>query len=73
MTGEAVVTDGGLALDLERALAALRPPERVCIVLAMAEGMSHAEVARATGFPLGTVKSHIARGTAKLRALLEPE
>jgi RNA polymerase sigma factor (sigma-70 family) len=73
MGGEAVVTDGGLALDLERALAALRPPERVCIVLAIAEGMSHAEVARATGFPLGTVKSHIARGTAKLRALLEPE
>ena len=51
----------------------LRPPERVCIVLAIAEGMSHGEVARATGFPLGTVKSHIARGTARLRTLLEPE
>ena len=35
--------------------------------------MSHGEVARATGFPLGTVKSHIARGTARLRTLLEPE
>jgi RNA polymerase sigma-70 factor (ECF subfamily) len=65
-------TDASLSLDLERALAALRPPERVCIVLALAEGMSHAEVARATGFALGTVKSLIARGTAKLRALLEP-
>jgi RNA polymerase sigma factor (sigma-70 family) len=73
MTGEAVRMDGGLVLDLERALATLRPPERLCIVLAIAEGMSHAEVARATGFPLGTVKSHIARGTTKLRALLEPE
>jgi RNA polymerase sigma-70 factor (ECF subfamily) len=70
---EAVPTDAGTAIDLERALAALRPPERVCIVLALAEGMSHAEVALAAGIPLGTVKSHIARGTAKLRRLLEPE
>jgi RNA polymerase sigma-70 factor (ECF subfamily) len=65
--------DAGAALDLERALAALRPPERLCIVLALAEGMTHAEVARATGLPLGTVKSHVARGTAKLRTLLEPD
>lgn len=72
MAGEPVVLDVAAAIDLERALAALRPPERVCIVLAIAEGMSHAEVARATGIPLGTVKSHIARGTAKLRTVLEP-
>jgi RNA polymerase sigma-70 factor (ECF subfamily) len=70
--GEAVVTDAGAAIDLERALDALRPPERVCIVLCLREGMSHAEIARAMGLPLGTVKSHIARGTAKLRTLLEP-
>ena len=70
--GEAAVADAGQAIDLERALDALRPPERVCIVLCLREGMSHAEVARATGLPLGTVKSHIARGTAKLRVLLEP-
>jgi RNA polymerase sigma-70 factor, ECF subfamily len=72
-TSQAVLIDAGPAIDLERALAALRPAERVCIVLCFAEGMSHGEVARATGFPLGTVKSHIARGTAKLRTLLEPE
>jgi RNA polymerase sigma factor (sigma-70 family) len=69
---ETVLPDAGTAIDLERALAAVRPAERICIVLCLGEGMSHAEVARATGFPLGTVKSHIARGTAKLRALLEP-
>ena len=73
VVGEAVLVDAGPAIDLERALATLRPPERVCIVLCFAEGMSHGEVARATGFPLGTVKSHIARGTAKLRTLLEPK
>jgi RNA polymerase sigma factor (sigma-70 family) len=71
--GEAAVPDSGLGVDLERALATLRPAERICIVLACAEGMSHGEVARATGFPLGTVKSHIARATARLRTLLEPE
>jgi RNA polymerase sigma-70 factor (ECF subfamily) len=70
--GEPVVTDAGAAIDLERALDALRPPERVCVVLCLREGMSHAEVARATSLPLGTVKSHVARGMAKLRALLEP-
>jgi RNA polymerase sigma-70 factor (ECF subfamily) len=69
---DAVPSDLGLGVDLERALATLRPPERVCVVLAIAEGMSHGEVARATGFPLGTVKSHIARGTTKLRTLLGP-
>lgn len=63
-------TNPGVAMDLERALATLRPPERLCVVLGHAEGMSHAEIARATGMALGTVKSHIARGTDKLRALL---
>jgi RNA polymerase sigma-70 factor (ECF subfamily) len=72
LADEGFSMDGGPAIDLERAMAALRPSERLCIVLALAEGMSHAEVARATGLPLGTVKSHIARGTAKLRTLLEP-
>ena len=68
-----VTPDAGPALDLTRALETLRPPERLCIVLALAEGMSHAEVARATGIPLGSVKSLIARGTAKLRSALEPD
>lgn len=57
-------------VDLERALAKLRPPERLCVVLAYAEGMSHGEIARATGMPLGTVKSHISRGAARLRGWL---
>lgn len=70
---ETMPTDAGSGIDLERALGALRPPERVCVVLCFREGMSHAEIARATGLPLGTVKSHISRGTAKLRTLLEPE
>jgi RNA polymerase sigma-70 factor (ECF subfamily) len=57
-------------IDLERALDRLSAGERLCVLLSHAEGMSHAEIARAVDLPLGTVKSHIARGTAKLRGLL---
>ena len=58
-------------VDLERALARLRPPERLCVVLAYAEGMSHGEIAKVTKMPLGTVKSHIARGARRLREWLD--
>lgn len=57
-------------LDLDRALAQLAPDVRLCIVLAYGERMSHREIAQATDLPLGTVKSHITRGAARLRQLL---
>jgi RNA polymerase sigma-70 factor (ECF subfamily) len=57
-------------LDLDSALDALAPGVRLCIVLSYHEGMSHGEIAAATELPLGTVKSHIVRGTARLRELL---
>ena len=57
-------------LDLDRALALLPAQMRLCIVLAYWERMSHREITDATGFPLGTVKSHIARGAARLREIL---
>ena len=56
-------------LDLERALARLGPAERLCVVLAHGEGMTHAEIAEATGLPLGTVKSHVLRGRDRLRRI----
>ena len=59
-----------LQLDLDRALARLAPAERLCVVLAYSEGMSHGEISAVTGLPLGTVKSHIRRGAERLRALL---
>jgi RNA polymerase sigma-70 factor (ECF subfamily) len=58
-------------LDLDRALARLSHAERLCIVLAYSEGMSHGEISAATALPLGTVKSHVRRGAEQLRALLE--
>lgn len=57
-------------LDLDRALTLLPADVRLCIVLAYSERMSHSEISEASGFPLGTVKSHIARGSARLREIL---
>lgn len=57
--------------DLDRALARLAPDERLCVVLAYNEGMSHGEISEATALPLGTVKSHIRRGAERLRVLLD--
>jgi RNA polymerase sigma-70 factor, ECF subfamily len=57
-------------LDLDSVLATLAPDVRLCITLAYAERMSHSEISAATYLPLGTVKSHITRGAARLRQLL---
>lgn len=57
-------------MDLDAALADLPVPMRLCIVLAYHEGMTHEEIAERTGSPLGTVKSNIARGSARLRDAL---
>ena len=57
-------------LDLDAALARLQPEVRLCVVLAYNDGLSHSEIAELTRLPLGTVKSHIARGGARLRVSL---
>ncbi|XOV83995.1 MAG: RNA polymerase sigma factor [bacterium] len=59
-----------LAMDLDQALATLSASERECLILSYHEGLSHAEIAELTGFPLGTVKSHISRGAKHLKLLL---
>jgi RNA polymerase sigma-70 factor (ECF subfamily) len=56
--------------DLERAMAALSPPERAALTLAYRDGASHAEVASILGCPLGTAKTHILRGKEKLQRQL---
>jgi RNA polymerase sigma-70 factor (ECF subfamily) len=66
----AAVTTLGEQLDLDRALGRLPRDERLCVVLAYSEGMSHAEISAALQLPLGTVKSHVRRGAERLRALL---
>lgn len=55
-------------LDLDRVMSALSPEQRAAVALCYGEGMSHAEAAEALGLPLGTVKSHVLRGRAKVLA-----
>ena len=59
-----------VAMDLDRALATLPKDVRLCIVLSYHERMTHGEIATFTGLPLGTIKSHIRRGTQHLQQLL---
>jgi len=60
----------GLKMDIEAAMNNLAPECRAVVILCLAHGMSHSEVAAATDLPLGTVKSHVARGKTKLKAFL---
>ena len=68
---EAVVPTADLRLDMATALARLKPEERAAITLCLSEGMSHPEAAHVLDMPIGTVKSHIARGREKLKASLQ--
>ncbi|MCP4048961.1 MAG: sigma-70 family RNA polymerase sigma factor [Gammaproteobacteria bacterium] len=60
----------GMGMDLDQALATLPDTVRLSIVLSYHEGMSHREIAELLDIPLGTVKSHINRGTQRLQQIL---
>lgn len=67
---EASEAGWALRLDLDRALTHLSPGERRCVTLCHGAGLTHAEIATALQVPLGTVKSHVNRGLAKLKRLM---
>ena len=75
MSPEAVeeMPDVGARVDLERAMAVLSDGERAAIAACYYADLSHEEAAEALGIPLGTVKTHVLRAKAKLRARLAPE
>ena len=56
--------------DLAAALAQLSSDERLALHLGYQQGLSHAEIAALLDWPLGTVKTHLARGKDQLRHLL---
>lgn len=67
---------GALAVEAAiaaRALAQLGEGERQILLMGVVEGMTHSEIALATGKPLGTVKTQLRRGLIKIRALLGSE
>lgn len=60
-------------LDLVRALAAVPPRQRACLVLRYLNDLPIAEVAIILGCDEGTVKSQTSRGLTALRAQLGPD
>jgi len=56
--------------DLALALRDLGPEERTALHLCYQQGLSHGEIADVLHWPLGTVKTHLARSKEKLRPLL---
>lgn len=71
---ELLVDDGDPASPdhgrVRGALGALGPDQRVVLELAYFEGLSCTEIAARVGIPVGTVKSRIAAGLARLREAL---
>ncbi len=69
----------GLTSDAEevrkasRALESLPQPQRMVLRLFIVSGQTHEQISAATGVPLGTVKSHIRRGLARVREEVQSE
>jgi RNA polymerase sigma factor (sigma-70 family) len=64
---------GALAVEsarAARALAQLGEGERQILLMGVVDGMTHSEIATATGKPIGTVKTQMRRGLIKIRELL---
>jgi RNA polymerase sigma-70 factor (ECF subfamily) len=61
---------GDLSSALERALGQIGPDQRLAIILGDIQGHSYEDIAAMTGVAIGTVKSRINRGRARLREIL---
>ena len=60
-----------LKMDIQAALGILKEEERACVTLQLIEGYSLGDIARMTGMPENTVKSHLRRGREKLTTYLK--
>lgn len=58
------------AKEAAAAMKNLRPEQRQVLYLSIVQGLSHQEIADATGMPLGTVKTHARRGILQAREVL---
>jgi len=58
------------ANEAAEAMRKLRPEQQQVLRLSIIQGMSHQEIADATGMPLGTVKTHARRGLLQVREFM---
>ncbi len=63
--------DSCITADIDEAMRLLRPEERTCVTLHLIEDLPLDKIVEITGMPIGTVKSHIARGKGKLVTYLK--
>jgi RNA polymerase sigma-70 factor (ECF subfamily) len=68
-----LVDVGDEAARARKALAKLRPDEQKVLRMAIYDGLSHDQIAKATTMPLGTVKTHLRRGLQRVREMLGVE
>ncbi len=61
----------GQQMDVYQAMARLKEAERTCITLFYMEDVSIDKISTITGYPAGTVKSHLSRGKEKLATFLK--
>lgn len=71
LPGEASVPGWPVHQEVHRALAALPEDQRQAVTLAYFEGLSHSEIAKRTGTPLGTVKTRLRIAQQKLAEALK--
>jgi RNA polymerase sigma-70 factor (ECF subfamily) len=69
--GEPAVPGWPVHQEVHRALAALPEDQRQAVTLAYFEGLSHSEIAKRTGTPLGTVKTRMRIAQQKLAEALK--
>lgn len=68
--------EGMIAAEAEiaaRAVAELDEGQQQILLMGVVQGMTHSEISRATGKPLGTVKTHMRRGLSRVRELLDQD
>lgn len=66
-----ILFDNAVGAEVEEALGKVPVDFRTAVVLSDIEGLSYQEIADATGVPIGTVRSRLARGRAMLRRSLQ--
>jgi len=60
----------GASMDIENAMNSLPEECRAAVIMNLVYGYSHGQCSDILDMPIGTVKSHIARGKSRLRDLL---